>query len=82
MKKKEILWQKRIAELKKARIRIKIIDAYNTLVQDLIRTDEEIEKSDCSEIEKMVKRRLQEEAWRLLFHKDFTDHFPIYSEPQ
>ena len=82
MKKKEKLWQKRIAELKVARIRIKIIDAYNTLVHNLIKTDEEIEKSNCSEAEKILKRRLQEEAWKLLFHKDFTDHFPTYNEPQ
>ena len=77
-----MLWQKRIDAIKRARTRLKIIDAYNTLVQDLIRTDEEIEKLDCSETEKNLKRRLQEEAWKLLFHKDFTDYFPTYGEPQ
>jgi uncharacterized protein YdcH (DUF465 family) len=82
MKKKEMLWQERIAELKKARTRIRIIDAYNTLVHSLIETDAEIERSDCSEVEKILKRKIQEEAWRLLFHKDFTNHFSTYDEPQ
>jgi hypothetical protein len=68
--------QRRLFELKRARERYMILDAFNTVVQDLIRTDELIEQLPDGQM-KATKKAMQEEAWSIVMSEEMCKRILI-----
>ena len=68
--------QKRLLALRRAKERYLILEAFNTVVQDLARTDEVIEKLPEGSI-KEKKKALQEEAWKIVMSEDMCERILI-----
>lgn len=62
---------KEVMKIKLAKERFSILVVFNELVEDMMKTDRQIEKMEDG-AEKEELKRAQDAAWELMFDKDFS----------